>query len=79
MEVSGYLVTSIVRCRMVNKYKVCVTVSLLSDDFKGCSLKTLSPAIEIFNTDLWTDPVSSEETLEGCKYVLHVTHCSTFL
>ena len=42
MKISGYLATRIVRCRMVDRYKVCVTVSLLSDDFVGCSLKTLS-------------------------------------
>ena len=73
MEVSGYLATSIVRCRMVDRYKVCVTVSLLSDDFEDCSLKTLSPAIKIFDTDPLSDPVSCEGTLEGYKYVPHVT------
>ena len=39
---AGHLATSIVRYRMVDRYKVCVTVSLLSDDFEGCSLKSLS-------------------------------------
>ena len=73
VKVSGYLATSIVRCRMVDRYKVCVAVSLLSDDFEGCSLKTLSPVIKIFDTDPLTNPVSCEGILEGCKYVLHVT------
>ena len=50
---------SVARCRTVNRYKVSGTVSSLSDDSKGCSLLT--------------DPGSFEVTLQGYKYVLHVT------
>lgn len=68
---SGFVATRVVQRLLTLGYKVRGTVRSLENTDKVAPLKSLFPALELFEADLLSGEDAFVKAMEGCRYVIH--------